>query len=440
MDIQQKTVNNLRVLAADTVQKANSGHPGAPMGMAPMAYALWMKEMKHNPADPAWQDRDRFVLSAGHASALLYSLLHLTGYGLTMDDLKSFRQWGSKTPGHPEYRHTVGVETTTGPLGQGVANAVGFAIAETMLAAHFNRPGFPIVYHRVYALCGDGCMMEGISSEAASLAGTLKLGKLTLLYDDNEISIEGDTDIAFRENVGGRFEAYGWHVIRLKDGNDVEAVCAAIQEAKKDDRPSLIICPTRIGFGCPAKEGKASAHGEPLGEDNVLAVGLVFCFVVYYYSMGANKLINMFKDAAGIWRRDRWRPLTAALVNLGLNLLTVRRLGLYGVLLSSVFSIVFVQIPWLFRNLFLDVFPRPYMGSYIRLFCGLAAVALISGGASWFVCSLFTLNVWSTLFLNAVCSFLIPNLCYYIFYGRNPLFRESLSQLKRSLLSRARTT
>lgn len=271
MDIQQKTINNLRVLAADTVQKANSGHPGAPMGMAPMAYALWMKEMKHNPADPAWQDRDRFVLSAGHASALLYSLLHLTGYGLTMDDLKSFRQWGSKTPGHPEYRHTVGVETTTGPLGQGVANAVGFAIAETMLAAHFNRPGFPIVDHRVYALCGDGCMMEGISSEAASLAGTLKLGKLTLLYDDNEISIEGDTDIAFRENVGDRFEAYGWQVIRLKDGNDVEAVCAAIQEAKKDDRPSLIICPTRIGFGCPAKEGKASAHGEPLGEENVLA-------------------------------------------------------------------------------------------------------------------------------------------------------------------------
>ena len=178
MDIRQTTINNIRTLAADTVQKANSGHPGAPMGMAPMAYAVWMSAMKHNPKDPTWPDRDRFVLSSGHASSLIYCLLHLTGYGLTMDDMKQFRQWGSKTPGHPEYRHTVGVETTTGPLGQGVANAVGFAIAETMLAAHFNRPNFPIVDHRVYAFCGDGCMMEGIASEACSLAGTLKLGKL----------------------------------------------------------------------------------------------------------------------------------------------------------------------------------------------------------------------------------------------------------------------
>lgn len=270
MNIQQKTINNMRVLAADAVQKANSGHPGAPMGMAPMAYAVWVKAMKHNPQDPAWHDRDRFVLSSGHASALLYTLLHLTGYGLTMEDLKAFRQWGSKTPGHPEYRHTVGVETTTGPLGQGIANAVGFAIAETMLAAHFNRPNFPIVDHRVYAFCGDGCMMEGIASEAASLAGTLKLGKLTLLYDDNEISIEGDTDITFRENVGDRFAAYGWQVIRLSDGNDADAILAAIEEGKGDERPTLIICPTKIGFGCPAKEGKASAHGEPLGEENLL--------------------------------------------------------------------------------------------------------------------------------------------------------------------------
>ena len=269
MDTQQKTINNLRTLAADAVQKANSGHPGAPMGMAPMAYALWLQEMKHNPKDPAWVNRDRFVLSSGHASAMLYSLLHLTGYGVTMDDLKAFRQWNSKTPGHPEYRHTVGVETTTGPLGQGVANAVGFAIAETMLAAHFNRPNFPIVDHRTYAICGDGCMMEGIASEAASLAGTLKLGKLTLLYDDNEISIEGNTDIAFRENVGDRFQAYGWQVIRLQDGNDAAQVYEALEEAKKDDRPTLIICPTKIGFGCPAKEGKASAHGEPLGVDNL---------------------------------------------------------------------------------------------------------------------------------------------------------------------------
>ena len=271
MDIRQKTINNIRTLAADTVQKAKSGHPGAPMGMAAMAYAVWMQEMNHNPQNPAWANRDRFVLSSGHASALIYSLLHLTGYGLTMDDLKQFRQWNSKTPGHPEYRHTVGVETTTGPLGQGVANAVGFAIAETMLAAHFNKPGYPVVDHRVYAFCGDGCMMEGISSEAASLAGTLKLGKLTLLYDDNEISIEGNTDIAFRENVGMRFEAYGWQVIRVQNGNEPDEIIAAIEEAKKDERPTLIVCPTKIGFGCPAKEGTASAHGEPLGDDNLAA-------------------------------------------------------------------------------------------------------------------------------------------------------------------------
>ncbi len=270
-EITTKTINNIRTLAADTVQKANSGHPGAPMGMAAMAYAVWFDQMKHNPADASWADRDRFVLSSGHASALIYSLLHITGYGLEMDDMKQFRQWGSKTPGHPEYRHTVGVETTTGPLGQGVANAVGFAIAETMLAAHFNRPGYPVVDHRTYAFCGDGCMMEGIASEAASLAGTLRLGKLTLLYDDNEISIEGNTDIAFRENVGARFEAYGWHVQRVEDGNDADQIIAAIENAKKDDRPSLIICPTKIGFGCPAKEGKSSAHGEPLGVDNVAA-------------------------------------------------------------------------------------------------------------------------------------------------------------------------
>ena len=268
-DISVKTINNIRTLAADTVQKANSGHPGAPMGMAAMAYAVWMQEMKHNPANPKWADRDRFVLSSGHASALEYTLLHLTGYGLEMDDLKQFRQWGSKTPGHPEFGHTAGIDTPPGPLGQGVANAVGFAIAETMLAAHFNRPGFPVVDHRTYAFCGDGCMMEGIASEAASLAGTLELGKLTLLYDDNEISIEGNTDIAFREDVGKRFEAYGWHVQHVEDGNDADQIIAAIENAKKDNRPSLIICPTKIGFGCPAKEGKASAHGEPLGVDNV---------------------------------------------------------------------------------------------------------------------------------------------------------------------------
>lgn len=270
-DIHEKTINTIRILSADMVQKANSGHPGAPMGMAPLAYALWANVLKANPADPEWKDRDRFVLSSGHASAMLYSLLHLFGYGLTMDDLKEFRQWGSKTPGHPEYRHTRGVETTTGPLGQGVANAVGFAVAETMLAAHFNREGFPVVDHRTYAVCGDGCMMEGISSEAAALAGTLKLSKLTLLYDDNDISIEGNTDIALREDVGARFAAYGWNVIRVADGNDYTQVLSALNAAKTSDRPTLIICPTVIGFGCAAKQGKACAHGEPLGEENLLA-------------------------------------------------------------------------------------------------------------------------------------------------------------------------
>ena len=271
MDIQERTINTIRTLSADMVQKANSGHPGAPMGMAPMAYTLWAQAMNHNPANPAWENRDRFVLSAGHASALIYSLLHLFGYGLTMDELKQFRQWGSKTPGHPEYGHTIGVETTTGPLGQGVANAVGFAIAETMLAAKFNRDGFPMVDHYTYCFCGDGCMMEGISSEAASLAGTLKLGKLILFYDDNEISIEGDTNIAFREDVGARFAAYGWHVVKVSDGNDPSQILKAIEAAKADERPSLLVVPTTIGFGCPAKAGKASAHGEPLGDENVLA-------------------------------------------------------------------------------------------------------------------------------------------------------------------------
>ncbi len=271
MTIQEKTINTIRILSADMVQKANSGHPGAPMGMAPMAYALWMNSMMYDPQNPLWADRDRFVLSNGHASALLYSMLHLTGYDLPMEQLKQFRQWGSMTPGHPEYRHTPGVETTTGPLGQGLSNAVGFAIAETMLAAHFNRPGFDIVDHHTYAFVGDGCLMEGISSEAASLAGTLQLNKLIVLYDDNEISIEGDTDIAFRENVAMRFESYGWRVLHVEDGNDFEQVSAALKQARESDRPSLVICPTVIGYGSEAKQGTAGAHGEPLGAENLLA-------------------------------------------------------------------------------------------------------------------------------------------------------------------------
>lgn len=264
----QLVVNAIRILSAEAVQKAKSGHPGMPMGAAAMAYALWAKQMKHNPQDPKWPNRDRFVLSSGHGSMLMYSLLHLFGYGLTMDDIKAFRQFGSKTPGHPEYRHTVGVETTTGPLGQGIANAVGMAMAEAHLAAKFNREGFNVVDHYTYCILGDGCMMEGISHECCSLAGTLRLNKLIALYDDNEISIEGNTDIAFREDVPARFRAYGWNVIDVKNGNCYKQVCAALSLARDSDKPTLIVCHTDIGYGSP-KAGQAAAHGEPLGEDNL---------------------------------------------------------------------------------------------------------------------------------------------------------------------------
>ncbi|QBD84889.1 transketolase [Clostridium tetani] len=263
-------INTIRILSAEAIQKSNSGHPGLPLGSAPMAYTLWAKNMKHNPKNPNWTNRDRFVLSAGHGSMLIYSLLHLFNYGLTMEDLKDFRQWGSKTPGHPEYGHTIGVETTTGPLGQGIANAVGMAMAEAYLAEKFNKPGYELIDHYTYSLVGDGCLMEGISSEAASLAGTLGLDKLIVLYDSNNITIEGNTDIAFTEDVKGRFEAYNWQVINVEDGNDVEAIDKAIKEAKSDKkRPSIIIIKTQIGYGCPAKQGKSSAHGEPLGEENL---------------------------------------------------------------------------------------------------------------------------------------------------------------------------
>ena len=268
MNKEQMVVNAIRILSAEAVQKANSGHPGMPMGAAPAAYAVWGKQMKHNPADPKWINRDRFVLSSGHGSMLMYSLLHLFGYGLTIEDLKQFRQFGSKTPGHPEYHHTVGVETTTGPLGQGIANAVGMAMAEKHLAAKFNREGFNVVDHYTYCILGDGCMMEGISHEACSLAGTLKLNKLIALYDDNEISIEGDTDIAFREDVPARFRAYGWNVIDVKEGNCWKQIDSALTIAKKSDKPTLIVCHTAIGFGSP-KQGMASSHGEPLGEENL---------------------------------------------------------------------------------------------------------------------------------------------------------------------------
>ena len=266
----QKTINTIRVLAAESIQKANSGHPGLPLGSAPMAYTLWADYMNHNPKNPKWENRDRFVLSAGHGSALLYTLLHVFEYGLTMEDLKNFRQEGSLTPGHPEYGHTVGIETTTGPLGQGIATAVGMAMAERHLAEHFNKDGFEIVDHYSYALVGDGCLMEGISYEAAAIAGTLELGKLIVLYDSNNITIEGDTDIAFREDVRARFEAQGFETFLVEDGNDTAAISAALEKAKANkSKPSFIEVKTQIGYGCPAKQGKASAHGEPLGVDNI---------------------------------------------------------------------------------------------------------------------------------------------------------------------------
>jgi len=269
-ELDQLCINTIRTLAMDAVQKANSGHPGMPMGAAPMAYVLWTHFLKHNPTNPHWPDRDRFVLSAGHGSMLLYSLLHLTGYDLPLEELQNFRQWGSRTPGHPEHGLTSGVETTTGPLGQGFANGVGMAIAERFLAEHFNRPGHTIVDHYIYAIVSDGDLMEGVASEAASLAGHLGLGKLIYLYDDNHISIEGSTDLAFTEDVERRFQAYGWHVQRVADGNDLAAIAGAIEAAQAvTDQPSLIMVRTHIAYGSPGKQDSAEAHGAPLGEEEV---------------------------------------------------------------------------------------------------------------------------------------------------------------------------
>ena len=270
--LDQLAIDTIRTLSIDGVQKANSGHPGAPMGAAPMAYTLWTRFLRHAPARPDWPDRDRFVLSAGHASMLLYSLLHLTGYDVSLEDLKSFRQWGSKTPGHPEYRLTPGVEATTGPLGQGFANAVGMAIAERRLAAEFNRPGHDIVDHWTYTLCSDGDLQEGIASEAASLAGHLRLRKLVALYDDNHIQLDGPTSMAWSEDVVARFKAYGWHAAHVADGNDIEEIARAIEVAREDDRPSLVAIRTHIGFGSPNRQDTQKAHGQPLGEDEVRLV------------------------------------------------------------------------------------------------------------------------------------------------------------------------
>lgn len=272
-DLQQLAINTIRTLSIDAVQKANSGHPGLPMGAAPMAFTLWTRHLRHNPHNPKWPNRDRFILSAGHGSMLIYSLLYLTGYDLPLEELKNFRQWGSKTPGHPEYHLTPGIETTTGPLGQGAANAVGFALAEAYLAARFNRPGHTIIDHYTYALVSDGDLMEGVSAEAASLAGLWKLGKLIYLYDDNKVTLDGPASMTFGEDVAARYRAYGWHTLRVDDGNDVEAVHRAIEAAKAvADQPSLILINTIIGYGSPNKANTNEAHGSPLGVEEVKLV------------------------------------------------------------------------------------------------------------------------------------------------------------------------
>jgi transketolase len=270
-NLEQSAINTLRFLSADGVQKANSGHPGLPMGTAAIAYTIWTRHLKFDPTNPAWWDRDRFVLSGGHGSMLLYSLLHLTGFDLPLEELKNFRQWGSRTPGHPEYGLTPGVETTTGPLGQGFANGVGMAIAEAMLAERYNKPDDKLVDHYVYGIVTDGDLMEGVSSEAASLAGHLRLGKIIYCYDDNHISIDGSTELSFTEDRALRFEAYGWQVLRVEDGNDVEAIDKAIKQAKADPRPSLITCRTHIGYGLPTRQDTAKAHGEPPGVEELRA-------------------------------------------------------------------------------------------------------------------------------------------------------------------------
>ena len=318
MNIEEMSVNAIRVLSADAIQKANSGHPGLPLGTAPVAYELFAKHMNYNPHNPDWVNRDRFVLSGGHGSMLLYSLFHLFGIGnLSLEEVKNFRQFGSLTPGHPEYGHTVGVEATTGPLGQGMAMAVGMAMAEAHLSSVFNKEGFPVVDHYTYVLGGDGCMIEVISSECFSLAGTLGLSKLIVFYDSNNISIEGSTDIAFTEDVVTRFKAFGFQTIEVEDGNDLEAIGKAIEEAKADKtRPSLIKVNTLIGYGCPAKQGKASAHGEPLGVDNVAALKENINWPCKGDFEVPKEVYDHYKELADNMAKaeDKWNELFAAYV------------------------------------------------------------------------------------------------------------------------------
>jgi transketolase len=269
-ELEKQCIDAIRFLAADAIEKAKSGHPGMPLGAAAAAFTLWTKHLKHNPKNPQWPDRDRFVLSAGHASMLLYALLHLTGYDLTLDDIKTFRQWGSRTPGHPEYKHVPGVEVTTGPLGQGLANAVGMAVAEAHLAARFNGEDQKIVDHFTYVMAGDGDMMEGVAGEACALAGHLRLGKLIVLYDDNKVTLAGSAALSSTENIEQRFKAYGWQVLKVADGNDVAAIDKAIKKAKREaEKPSLICIASTIGYGAPCKQGSCDAHGSPLGADEL---------------------------------------------------------------------------------------------------------------------------------------------------------------------------
>lgn len=311
-DIETLCVNTIRVLSADAVQKANSGHPGLPMGAAPMAHVLWTRHMNYNPENPDWLNRDRFILSAGHGCMLQYSLLHLTGYDVSLDDIKNFRQLHSKTPGHPEYGLTPGIEVTTGPLGQGFANGVGMAIAQKYLKAHYNRPEFPVINYHIYAICSDGDMMEGITSEAASIAGHLELGNLVYLYDDNHISIEGSTDLAFNEDVGKRFEAYNWHVQIVEDGNDLEAISIAIRNAKTEtQKPSLIKIRTQIGYGSPNKINKADAHGSPLGDEELkkTKINLGFDPDKYFEIPKAVKDFYETVKSAGNQKEEEWNVL-----------------------------------------------------------------------------------------------------------------------------------
>lgn len=311
VNVDELAINTIRTLSIDSIEKANSGHPGMPMGAAPMAYALFAKYMNHNPSNPNWFNRDRFVLSAGHGSMLLYSVLHLSGYDLSLDDLQNFRQWGSKTPGHPEYGHTPGVDATTGPLGQGVAMAVGIAMAERHLAAKYNKEDLQIVDHYTYSICGDGDLMEGVSAEASSLAGHLKLGRLIVLYDSNDISLDGELNRSFSESVEDRYKAYGWQVIRVEKGNDIEEINKAIELAKQDDRPTLIEVKTTIGYGSPNKAGKSASHGAPLGKDEIKLTKEAYKWTYeqeFHVPEEVNQLFAAVKDV-GIAKEASWNEL-----------------------------------------------------------------------------------------------------------------------------------